>query len=284
MKLPVRLLVVLYSILIVGLPAAAVMPLLRLSAPLPLQLAAWVIAPALFALTWVVTAGVLSLPHQGAIVAGTFPRRLEHAIYGSRRLYGLCWTAVYYAGPIYQLLLTIPATKKLMLRLFGYRGDLDITLYSDTWVRDLPLLDIGRGAYLSNKATIGTNICLQSGDILVDKITLAEGALVGHLTMLGPGAAIGKNAEVGVGCAIGIKVSIGDGARIGPAALVNHGARIGNGAQIGSMAYIGARVTIADGVCVPSGARIPDRAVIASQADVERYVPRIPAVELSLVA
>jgi acetyltransferase-like isoleucine patch superfamily enzyme len=272
MKLPVRSLVVVCSLAIVGVPTLAVMPLLGLDAPLPVRALAWAIAPAVFAIAFVTFAGLLSLPFQRAVIAGQFPRKLDHAVYGARRLYGLCWTAVYYSGPIYQLALSIPAVKKLVLRLFGYRGSLDVTLYADTWIRDLPLLRIGKGAYLSNKATIGTNICLQNGDIMVDTVEVGDGALVGHLTMLGPGCIIGKNAEVGVGCAIGIKAQIGEGTRISPSTTIYHGARIGKDVQIGPMVYVGACVRIADGLRIPAGARIPDRAVIASADDLARVL------------
>jgi acetyltransferase-like isoleucine patch superfamily enzyme len=285
MKLFVRVLVPVMSLAIVGVPTAATLPLVTLGAALPVKLLAWAIAPAVFAITYVLTAGALSLPFQRAIVAGTFPRSLAHAVYGPRRLYGLCWTAVYYSGPIYQLALTIPIVKRAMLRLFGYRGGLDVTVYADTWIRDLPLLRVGKGAYLSNKATIGTNICLASGDILVDTVEVRDGALVGHLAMLGPGCVIGEKAEIGVGCGIGIKAMIGAGSRVAPNTTVYHGARIGKNVQIGSMVFIGACVRIADGLCIPSGARIPDRAVLRTEADVRALVaPAMPMQAPALAA
>ena len=33
-----------------------------------------------------------------------------------------------------------------VFRIFGYRGSMDFTIYPDTWIRDLPLLDFGEGA------------------------------------------------------------------------------------------------------------------------------------------
>jgi acetyltransferase-like isoleucine patch superfamily enzyme len=266
----VVILVPIFVLVIWAIPAViAALPLLHADS-FAARVGAIAIAPVSFAVVFVLTAGLLSLPFQRAIVAGTFPRRLDHRVYGPRRLYGLCWTAVYYSGPIYQVVLTIPLLRNVMLRLFGYRGSLEVTFYSDTWLRDLPLLKVGKGAYLSNKATIGTNICLLTGDVLVNSVEIGDGAMIGHLTMLAPGSVIGPAAEIGVGVALGIMVNIGAGGRVGPGCVINHGAVIGAGADIGTMSYIGARTKIGAGVRIPAGSRIPDRAVIETQADVER--------------
>jgi acetyltransferase-like isoleucine patch superfamily enzyme len=275
----VSIFVPIISILLVAVPAVLAAVPIALASDGLVRFGAIGLAPLVFGVSYVVFAGVLSIPFRRKIVAGKFPRDLKHAVYGPRRLYGLCWTAVYYSGPIYQLALTIKTLRTLMLRLFGYRGSCDLTLYSDTWIRDLPLLEIARGAYLSNKATIGTNICLQNGDILVDAIVVGANAMIGHLAMLAPGAVIGANAEIGVGVAFGIKAKLGERGRIGPGCVINHGASIGPDAEIGTMSYIGTRAKIGAGIRVPPGSRIPDRAVIETAADLERYVgqPRSPS-------
>jgi hypothetical protein len=113
---------------------------------------------------------LLVLPFRKAIVPGKFPRDTGHFVYGPRRLYGLLWTLLYYSGPLYWLILTVKPLKSLVLRAFGYTGSLNFVVYPDTWIRDLPFLRIRDGAYLSNKATIGTNICLPDGTIVVDKV------------------------------------------------------------------------------------------------------------------
>lgn len=87
-------------------------------------------------------------------------RALSCQQYVDRRLYGLCWSCLYYFTPIYYLVLSIPILKHIVFRAFGYKGSLNITLYADTWIRDLPLLEIGKGVYIANKATIGTNMPL----------------------------------------------------------------------------------------------------------------------------
>src|SRR5262245_12126123 len=161
----------LYLTAIFGLPLVACASLFLISSNVLLSLTAIAGAPLVFATIFLVTAAILSLPHQKAIVAGRYPRAISHPVYFHRRLYGLCWTSVYYFTPVYFLTLSIPFLKKIVFRGFGYKGDLDFTTYPDTWIRDLPLLKIGRGAYLSNKATIGTNIAFPDGSILVDSVT-----------------------------------------------------------------------------------------------------------------
>jgi acetyltransferase-like isoleucine patch superfamily enzyme len=268
----VRFLVAVYLGVIAGVPAVTVGLLLSLSPSGVVRPLLWVATIPVGALTFAFTCALLSWPTRGAIVAGRFPRDLGHAVYGPRRLYALCWTSLCYCGPIYHAVLAIPFLKWAIFRLFGYRGSLNVQIYPDTWIRDLPLLDIEDGAYLSNKATIGTNMCLASGDVLVERIRIGSGAMVGHLVMLGPGCRIAENAEIGVGAAVGSHVLIGRQARVGGRSMIHHGARIGAGAQIGVGAYVGVRVTIGDGVIIPPGVVIPDRARIRTQDELAQYV------------
>jgi len=229
-------------------------------------------APFLFAFLYVLTAGLLSLPHQKYIVKGKFPRQLTDPVYRGRRLYGLCWTAVYYFTPIYFLFLTVPLLKRMLFRLFGYKGNLDFTVYPDTWIRDLPLLNFGKGAYISNRATIGTNIIMNNGRILVDNITVEEGAQIGHLTMLAPGVHVGKHAEIGVGCGIALKVKVQEGVTIGPMCSIDNGVVIRKNAVVKEATYIGTRSVIGEGIRIPPGANIPFRSVIKRQEEMSDYI------------
>ena len=266
----IRALVPVYLVLIVGLPfAAALYPAMRAGSA-PARLALLGLAPAVYALGYLLVAGALARLTIWAIVPGRFPRDLGHRVYGPRRLYGLCWTAIYYCGPLYHAVLAIPTLKRLVLRTFGYQGALDFIVYPDTWIRDLPLLHVESGAYLSNKATIGTNICLRNGDIVVGHIRVRGGALVGHLAMLGPGCDVGEGAEIGVGAALGMNVILGRGTKIGSCSRVNHGAVIGAGCDVGAVSYVGSKAVIADGVLIPPGSVIPARAVVQSAEDVRQ--------------
>jgi len=265
----------LYLGVIFGLPLTACASLYLASTNYPAKLTAIVVAPILFATIFVVTAAVLSLAHQRAIVAGRYPRTVAHPVYFHRRLYGLCWTSVYYFTPVYFIALTIPFLKRVLFRGFGYKGDMAFTIYPDTWIRDLPLLKIGRGVYLSNKATIGTNIAFPDGSILVDSVTVEDGALIGHLSMLAPGVEVRKGAEVGVGVAIGLKTIIGEKARINPCCDIGHGVKIGSRVKIGSTTYVSSGVEIGEGIVIPEGITVPSRTRITCQEEAALFAHHI---------
>lgn len=187
-------------------------------------------------------AGCLSLPHQSRVVEGRMPLDTGLQSYFHRRLYGLCWTSVYYSGPIYYTFLSIPILRKSLFRLFGYRGSMAFTVYPDTWIRDLPLLDFGAGSYLANKSTIGSNmIFIRNGrkEIEVGRIKLGENVMIGHMTMIGPSTEVGDGVQIGVGCGIGRKVKIGAGATIGDTVVLDHGAKVEAGVVVPTRSYVG---------------------------------------------
>lgn len=228
-------------------------------------------APVVHAITFLVVAGLLSRPFRTAIHEGTFQRDLRYPDYARRRLHTSCWTSVYYSS-YYPLYLSVPMLKVLMFRMFGYQGSLDFTVYPDTWLRDLPILRISKGAYISNKATIGTNMPLQNGKILVEAVEVGEGALVGHLTMIGAGTRLGEHCEVSHGTACGVRVVIGARSFVGGNSVIEHTARIGDDVYVGHLSFIGLGARISNGIILPSGALVPRRARIKTQADADRCV------------
>ena len=260
-----------FALIMVSVPITiAVAPAILLHGT-PWEWVAIPMAPLLFFFAYILTAGTLSRSGVKAIVKGKFPRDLKHPVYGPRRLYGVSWTAVYYFTPLYFYCLSFRFTRGLLFRMFGYKGSIDITVYPDAWIRDLPLLQISDKVYISNRSTIGTNMCLNDGTIFVDPIRLDEGAIVGHLAMIAPGAKLGKNTELGVGNAFGIKSRMKDGSRCGPTTTVMHGASIGENVEIGCSSYIGLRVKIAANLSIPAGANIPAGADLKSQDEVLNY-------------
>lgn len=268
----IHYLIPLFLSLIVGIPVfLSAAPLIVVHSVL-FRLIFLGLSPFIFILCYLFTAGILSKPFHKAIIPGKFPRKLDHQVYGPRRMFGLCWTSIYYFTPLYYLFLTVPLLKKIMFRIFGYKGEMDFTIYPDTWLRDLPLLSFGPGAYLSNRATIGTNVCLSDGNILVDKIRVKKGGIVGHLSMIGPGVYIGESAEVGVGVAMGIRARVQANSKIGPASAINHGVDIGTNAEVGSMSYLGVKTVIGDNIKLPGGSNIPSGAIIKTQEDLEKFI------------
>lgn len=249
-----------YVSLTCGLPSVAAVTIFRNAANF--QWLTLIFLPVLWSAGFVAVAGLLSLPHQFAIRPGKFRRDVCDRIYFHRRIYGLCWTAVYYNKPVYWLCLSVPWFKWFTFRLFGYRGSMNFTVYPDTWIRDLPLLQLEDGVYVSNRATLGTNIVLSNGFLLVDRITLGEKSLVGHLTMLAPGAQLQANAEVAVGCAVGIKSKLGRGSFVGPCSVIEHGVSFGNHASVGTHSYIGS------GSVVPDHFKLPPATVVSPRTRV----------------
>jgi len=258
------LLAALHVLAIYGVPAATVGMLIRDAEPYgwAAQGVAWIAAPALFAFLVALCAGLTSRPYRHAVRSGRMVRDTSNSDYRARRLYGLAWTCIYYCPGVYHACLAVPPVKRMLFRLFGYKGSMNFTAYPDTWLRDLAVLDFGEGCYISNRATIGTNIVSRGGRIHVDGIRIGARALVGHFAMIAPGAVIGDDAEIGAGSGIGLRTRVGERARIADNVTIDHCATIGAGARIGTRAYIGRRATVLAGVTVPPAAVVPADAFV----------------------
>jgi carbonic anhydrase/acetyltransferase-like protein (isoleucine patch superfamily) len=252
---------------------AALVPLLSLSprSSIVAHLLAVGIAPIIFSVVFPIIAGLISLPFQRGIVSGRFPREPYHKVYFCRRVFGGCWAQLFYFKPVYSFVLAIPIFRSFVFWLFGYRGSPDFTVYPDTWIRDLPVLKISEGAYLANRATIGTNIVLTDGSILVETIRIRRKALIGHLCIIGTGSTIGESAEIGLRSSIGIRTRIGDKANIKPSTSISHGTTIGEGTIVGTMSYVGTKCYVGAGVKLPAGSVIPDGAVVNTQEEADTY-------------
>ena len=251
----------------------ALAPMLVLDpSSLILRFASVAVAFPLFALSFLSIAAVLSWPSQRKIKRGRFPREPFHKIYFWRRVYGICWTNIFYFKPLYFVYLSIPVLRKTLFRAFGYKGPLNFTVYPDTWIRDLPLLHLGEKSYCSNRSTLGTNMCLQDGTILVDRIHLGDRSVLGHLGMLAPGVKLDNDVEVGSGVALGIRCHMKEGSRIGAGSSVNHGSVIGARTEIGGHSVFGLRVEIGPDIKMPVGTSIPAGAIVATQDDVKKYI------------
>ncbi len=228
--------------------------------------------PLEYAMVFAVTAGICSLPWQAGIIKGVFPRDVRFPIYAMRKLYGTCWTAVYYFRPVYNIVLSVAPLKAIVFRLFGYRGSLDINLYPDAWIRDLPLLRIEEGVYISNLCALGSNVSLLVGSTMVGNITIKKGALVGAVSKIGLGTTVGERTEISIEVITGLHVKIGSGNFIGSRTEISHYAKIGNNNHIGVCCYIGTSAVIGDNLTIPNNTRIPDKAEVYTQADVMKYV------------
>ncbi len=265
----VRWLVAPFVLVIFGLPLAVVVVPLVLWPDARLLAATAVAGPMIYSVLFVLTAGLLSIPFQKAIIPGKFPRDLLHPVYGKRRLYGLCWTCVFHNKPIYSICLSIPSLKTMMFRLFGYRGSMDFTVYADSLIGDLPLLDFGAGTDVADRVSLGTSVVLGNGDVLVDRIRLGRETLVGRSSMLGPGVVTGDRSQVGVGVALGRRVVLGDGCVVDSMCGLGDGSRIGARAVVGSMSCIGSEASVGPDLELPPASIVPAHAQVNNYCDVD---------------
>lgn len=225
--------------------------------------------PLVFGVSFVAIAGAIARTAKGGIVAGQFPRRPDHPIYALRRVYGAAWTQLYYFRPLYAAVLAVPPLRALAFRMFGYTGSLKIVVYPDSWIRDLPLLDVGRGVYIGNRCVLGTNICLNDGTIVTGKVTLEDDVMIGHLAIVGTFNRIGRGSTIGVRASLGFAVVLGERVEIGPECAVSHRVRIGNDVRVGTRCHIGERASISSGLIVPNGVTIPDGMTVSSQSQID---------------
>ena len=241
-----------------------------LDSRLPLGLA-WLCVPAAYVIVLCAGAVAVARPVAGRIQEGRFQRSPADRDYLARRVHGAAWTTLFYCKPVLSLVLGSRPLRGLVLRGFGYRGSLDVTLYPDTWVRDLPLLDLADGVYVSNRATLGTNV-VDGARILVSGIKLGERSVVGHLALVGGGLVAGADVAIGQGAAVGFRVRIGDGTYVGPCAQVGHASRRGERVVLGHGVGLGDRCRIADGLSLPDGLLVPAGTRLRRQADVDALV------------
>lgn len=258
--------------LIYGLPAAVVVFAFVYSPALWFSILWVIVAPIVYAFLFAVIAGLCSLPWQAGIIKGVFPRDVRFPIYAMRKLYGTCWTALYYFKPIYNIVLSVAPFKAIVLRLFGYKGSLNIALYPDAWIRDLPLLRIEDSVYISNLCALGSNVSLIVGSTMVGNITIKEGALIGAVSKIGLGTTVGERTEISIEVITGLHVKIGTENFIGSRTEISHYAKIGNNNQIGVCCFIGTKALIGNNLNIPNNTRIPDKAEVYTQEDVMNYV------------
>jgi carbonic anhydrase/acetyltransferase-like protein (isoleucine patch superfamily) len=268
--LPFLVLLVIWS----GSLTVAVLPLsLALAQANPwLIVAGFGLFPWLFVLSFITLAGLLSRCAQFTIVAGRYAQESSPGVFGGRRVYGICWTQVFLAKPLYAISLAVPPLKRYMLRLFGYQGPSShFQIGLDTWLRDLPLLKIGENASLGNGSTIGTNMSVNENTIFVAPIRVEDQSMVGPLVVLAPGCHVERGADIGALSSLGLRSCIGPAVVIQPHCMIHHGCRLDEGCEIGMSSYFGSSVRVGKGVKVPAGTHLPEGTVVMNQAEMDRY-------------
>lgn len=234
---------------------------------------AWLFfSPFILTLLMVLIGGSLSYPFHAAIISGIFPRDPSSKLYFGRKIYGTCLSTIMYFPATYYLILNISFFKKLFFRLFGYEGQhLSFTAYTDTWIRDVRLLTLGERSYLANQSTIGTNICLTDGNIMVGRIKIGDDTQVGRLCILGPGSRMGNNCETGVRTVLGIRTVIKDKVKLAGGASLSHGVLLHEGVDVQEYSYLGTKCEVYAGIKLPAGSYLEAGTILTNQEEADNF-------------
>ena len=228
------------------------------------------VLPVTFPVSMVAICAVINKPFQGAIASTLVARDLSLPFYFSRRVYGACLATLMSFSGLYYIILSLPWLKKFMFQSFGYAGKhCNFTTYTDVWMRDVKLLDLGDSSYLGNQSTLGTNICTTDGKLLVGKIKIGDNSQLGRLCILGPGTRIGNQSETGVRTILGIKTIAKSKVKVAGASVVSHGVVLEDGVTVGEYSYIGSKSHIFEGIALPMAFNVKAGTIIASQEDVK---------------
>lgn len=201
-----------------------------------------------------------------AVAPGFLRHDRDCPVFRRYRLYSAALETFVEEPPVMREILSDPLRRIGFFRLFGYRGEIDFTMMPSVWVRDLPLLDIGRDAHLGYGMALGTGRICATG-VQLKTIRLGERSVFAQHSVVEGGTRIGKETRVGIrgivgpDCMIGDSVELSDFARLSEGVSVRDGARIGEGAVVGAGAVIDEGVRIEDRAEVPAWHRVTEAGV-----------------------
>ena len=198
-----------------------------------------------------------------ALSEGTIPQDEADPAFREYQRYVHELEAFTEAPEVMREVLAEPLLKIWFFRVFGYVGELRFSVMPSVWLRDLPLLDIGRDAHLGYGMMLGTSqIDPAAGTIELRQIAIGartffnQHSIVEGGTRIGDDCCVGIRAMIGGRCRIDPGCEIGDFVRIGADAMVGGGARIGHGALIGRAAIVDPGLVVEEGGEVPAHHRL----------------------------
>ncbi len=202
---------------------------------------------------------------RAAIKPGFVPRQPGHPTYIAYRNYNRALEVFAECEDAVRIVAADPLLRIAFFRTFGYRGEVNFTMMPQVWLRELPLLVIGRGAHLGRGAVLGTGQITPDGSgvsllpiAIGERTVLGDFAIVEGGAILGSDVTLGTRSLVGGACHISDGAILGDGVRVGPEVVLGAGAVVGSGASIGAGAVIDPGVVVGEGVRIPARHRLTD--------------------------
>ena len=224
-------------------------------ATLPLALAG-VVGPILGVMAWVMLAPWsallgMALAHRLLPVAeeGTFRMFADR---GSVRWALKGWAPTVYLTVFQPVFFLSPLFQRISLRAFGARVGAGAQVTTRTSIREPHLVDLGRDSMVGEHAHLACSLQPRPRTLVVGRIVIGDGALIGAYCVLGAGCRVGARSVVEYGVSIGAHSTIGEDTRIGAHTFVRDRVRIGRRVRIGK------ECSIAFGAVVPDGARLAD--------------------------
>ena len=192
------------------------------------------------------------------IKAGKFTRNKDEKDYSDRIVYTQELRNYIYNPAVLNVVFGCQELKEKFFKVFGYKGDVDFTIYPKCWLRDLPLLDIGKKVYLGDNILLGTNqVTPDQKTLVVGAIKIGDDCIFNQGCTVGGKTTIGRNGVIGFEVGIGFNNKIGDNVRIGERSTMGHGNQIGNNVIVGFMCKIGHFCIIEDDVNLEEMPDIP---------------------------
>lgn len=168
--------------------------------------------------------------------------------------------------------------KANFLRIFGYRGNTNFTIYPNCWLRDLPLLDIGAGVYLGDHILLGTNQVSPNQEFLtVGTIQIGDNSIFDQQCSIGLNAKVGSNVQGRFKSSIGLKATVhnnvllGEGSNIGHGTVAKEGVILERCAGVGNFCIIDAGVVVPEYATIPSFSHVTESGIVPRQQSKKRF-------------
>lgn len=211
------------------------------------------------------------LPLFQFIKSGVFMRDKESEIYAGRLAYTKELRRFVYDSSVFNEILLQDTLKEKFFRVFGYKYNLDFTLYPHAWIRDLALKDfvIGKNVYLADGIVLGTNqVTPCQKRLKVGPIKIGNDTIFDQCCKIGLRTIIGEHCVIGVSCHIGLKTYIGNNVKISPLSSVGHMVTINDNVIIGTSCIIGSFSVVEEGAVIADYTQVPQHSMLSKNGKI----------------